>query len=181
MEFKRTKIENFIQNNADELNKKEQTKNEAHLQTKMPKDIKLNFKKQIKGVWTMASFIKNALINEIEYFDNREILKIYQKANLAKISMRDFVKLRFDLIKEAKNYKESKDELTLIVISPNDKEKIEQIARNLGISCVAYTKIKLIATHELTEIFSFDEIIKLKKEAENFNLNLNEYIKLKVR
>lgn len=69
----------------------------------------------------------------------------------------------------------------IIYISHENKELIRKIADNLGVSMATYSEIKLTATYELKDIFTFDQIMQFRAEAMNFDLELEEYIAMRIR
>ena len=190
MEFKKSKagaFDTFVENADTQVESKPKKKSQydAYLQTKMPKQLKLKIKKQIKGVYSLAQFIKNSLISDIEHFSNLNILQIYQKSMLEKTTMRSFVRAKLGLDKNMERLNalpsDNADVNNLIVISKSEKETIEEIARSLGVSCLQYSKIKMIATYELSDIFNFDELMELRAEAKKYELELDDFINLRLK
>lgn len=173
-----------INASLDFIQKAEPKKKLIHLQTKMPKQTKLAIQKEIKGVFSLVSFIKNSLLEELKYFSNEDLILIYKKASWQKVSMKDYVKEKLGLIELAQQkdiLEDNKDINSLIVVKEEEKKAIEEIAYSLKLSCLQYSKIKLIATYELKDMFSFEEIVKLHQEAKKYNISLKEYISLKLK
>lgn len=189
MEFKKPtnnteKIDDFINEADEQLN--EQTtpkKGRCAVGTKLSKELKVKIKKRFP-TYTLNKFIELALTTEISHIKDEVLVTIYDQAKWHNTSMSEFVKFKMGLIESCtpsdpkelahiKNY--------IIFVSPEKKEKIQQIADMLDISILTYSNIKILATYELKDIFTFEELMQFKAEAMNYDLELDEYIAMRIK
>lgn len=189
MDFKKTtnsinNLDEFIDGAEIQKEKKQIKKdNKVSLGTKSSKEIAIKIRKKYSS-YSLFKFIEIALTTQIPYIKDEAIVTIYEQAKWHNISMSEFVKFKMGLIeKPHPNEKKEIEHLRnyVIYVDKKKKEKICQIADNLGLSIMAYSEIKIKATYELRNIFKFEEIMQFKKDAKNYELDLDEYIEMKIK
>ena len=98
--------------------------------------------------------------------------------------MSEFVRFKMGLI-EAPQPNDPKDvqhiKNYIVFVNDSKKEKIRQIAESLEVSILTYSDVKILATYELKDIFTFDELMQFKAEANNYDLDTDEYIAMRIR
>lgn len=184
MQFKRTdnktdKLDSFIDGADEQKQKKEHHKGLVPVSVKFAKENKIEISKRYP-TYTLTKFIEQSLLNPIEYIKDEILVTIYDRAVWHNTTISDFVRFKMGLIEvptpiDIRQNKTIKQHL--IYTSPEIKEKIQQISKNLRLSVSKYSQIKISATLELKNAFSFEEIIRFKQEAMNYELELEDYIK----
>ena len=185
MDFKRTsnstdKLDEFIAG-ADSQKEQSTKKGKVSVGTKFSKELGIKIRKKYP-TYTLAKFIELALTTPIPYIKDEVLVTIYDQAKWHNTSMSEFVRFKMGLIEapQPNDAKEKEHQQNYIVfVSEAKKEKIRQIAESLEISILTYSDIKILATYELKDIFTFDELMQFKAEANNFDLDLEEYIAMR--
>ncbi|CUU87629.1 Uncharacterised protein [Campylobacter hyointestinalis subsp. hyointestinalis] len=187
MKFKRTtnatdKLDEFIAG-ADSQKEPPQKKGRTAVGTKFSKELGIKIRKKYP-TYTLAKFIELALTTPIAHIKDEVLITIYDQAKWHNTSMSEFVRFKMGLSEapQPKDPKEKEHQKNYIVfVSEAKKEKIRQIAESLEISILTYSDVKILATYELKDIFTFDELMQFKAEANNFDLDLDEYIAMRIR
>lgn len=189
MEFKKTsnntdKIDDFI---AKAEQQKEQKippkKGKTAVGTKLSKELKVKIKKRYP-TYTLNKFIELALTTQIPHIKDEILVTIYDQSKWHNTSMSEFVRFKMGLtesplphdqkeLAHMKNY--------IIFMSDEKKEKVKKTADSLDISILTYSNIKILATYELKDIFTFNELMQFKAEAMNYDLELDEYIAMRIK
>lgn len=188
MEFKKAnaKLDNFIEAADEQSVSKSQKINKKNIiYVKIPKELKKRIEEFISNsILTMKDFIIQALLDNMEFFDDKDLLFIYQKAAFEKTTMRDYVRYKLGLLDFLEhNNIEPKDYVNVILqqVNKETKEEYEQRYKNLNIQNFQYALIKITACFELKSFLSFEEFTKLKKEAQKLGISVKEYIHRKLR
>lgn len=187
MEFKRTtsttdKLDEFIAG-ADSQKELPAKKSKEAVGTKFSKELGIKIRKKYP-TYTLAKFIELALTTPIPHIKDEVLITIYDQAKWHNTSMSEFVRFKMGLsdapqpndpkdVHHTKNY--------IVFVSEEKKEKIRQIAESLEISILTYSDVKITATFELKDIFTFDELMQFKAEALNYDLDTDEYIAMRIR
>ncbi|MCI6641492.1 MULTISPECIES: hypothetical protein [Campylobacter] len=187
MNFKRTtnsteNLDKFIDGADTQKEKSANTK--EYVVTKITKELS----KQIKLKYPkmpLTKYIEQALLIEISHIDESILLTIFQQAEWFDTSITDFVRFKMGLIEAPQpndpNKEVEKFTNKIILVTKENKEKIKQNAKNIGLSVYQYSMIKILATYELKDIFKFDELMQFKAEAMNYDLELDQYIAMRIR
>lgn len=187
-DIKETQAENFINSTSDKETNDNATKEKViRIVFKIPKEVRKNIRKMIKGTVYLKKYYPLILKNDLTYFSDEDIINIYMTAKLQNISMRDYVRIKLKLTKPQEvqfiTYPTEKDlVIEQIELDKIDKEIITQKARNLNTPVTHYGCIKMTAYCELTPalLFSQLELELLKEEAKKNNLSLKEYLSKKI-
>lgn len=188
MNFKRTT--NSTQNLEDFIDGAETQKelikgnDKTTVSVKISKELGEKIRKKYPII-NLHSFIKQALIEEIQYIKEETLPFIYQKSKWHNMDMINFVKFKMGLMEAplTSNLNNEKEKVRYIGIKTNieEREKIKKNAQNLGLSLGFYSEIKILATYELKNVFTFDELMQFKAEAMNYELELDEYIAMRIK
>lgn len=187
MNFKKTtnsieNLDSFI-NGAETQKELSSKKGKESFGAKFSKELGVKIRKKYT-TYTLAKFIENSLVSQIPYIKDEVLVWIFDQAKWYNTSMSEFVKFKMGLIEAPQpNDEKIKERMTnyIIYISHENKELIRKIADNLGVSMATYSEIKLTATYELKDIFTFDQIMQFRAEAMNFDLDLAEYIAMRIK
>lgn len=187
-DIKETQAEEFINSTSDKETNDNATKEKViRIVFKIPKEVRKNIRKMIKGTVYLKKYYPLILKNDLTYFSDEDIMNIYMTAKLQNISMRDYVRIKLKLTKPQEvqfiTYPTEKDlVIEQIELDKIDKEIITQKARNLNTPVTHYGCIKMTAYCELTPalLFSQLELELLKEEAKKNNLSLKEYLSKKI-
>ena len=187
MDFKRAsnsteKLEEFIAG-ADTQKEAPAKKGKVAIGTKFSKELAVKIRKKYP-TYTLAKFIELALTTPIPHIKDDVLITIYDQAKWFNTSMSEFVRFKMGLI-EAPQPNDPKDvqhiKNYIVFVSDSKKEKIRQIAESLEVSILTYSDVKILATYELKDIFTFDELMQFKAEANNYDLDTDEYIAMRIR
>ncbi|HDX6250501.1 TPA: hypothetical protein RQJ16_001890 [Campylobacter fetus subsp. venerealis] len=190
MDFKRTtnstaNLDEFI--NGAETQNESIKKNETYLYVHagFSKEIGDRIKQKYSKM-SLTKWIEQALIQEIPHIKENVLPFIYQKAEWHNMTIQNFVKFKMGLLDtpQSKTPKDKKENIRYIGIKTQNKENKEAIKRNaenLGLSVRSYSKIKILATYELKDMFTFEELMQFKAEAMNYDLELDEYITMRIK
>lgn len=187
-DIKETQAEEFINSTSDKETNDNTTKEKViKIAFKIPKEVRKNIRKMIKGTVYLKKYYPMILKNDLTYFSDEDIINIYMTAKLQNISMRDYVRIKLKLTKQQEvqfvTYPTEKDLTTeQIELDKIDKDIITQKARNLNTPVTHYGCIKMTAYCELTPalLFSQLELELLREEAQKNNLSLKEYLSKKI-
>ena len=187
-DIKETQAEEFINSTSDKETNDNPTKEKViRIAFKIPKEVRKNIKKIIKGTVFLKKYYPLILKNDLTYFSDEDMMNIYIAAKLQNISMRDYVKMKLKLTKPQEvqfiTYPTEKDlVIEQIELDKIDKDIITQKARNLNTPVTHYGCIKMTAYCELTPalLFSQLELELIKEEAQKNNLSLKEYLSKKI-
>lgn len=187
-DIKETQAEEFINSTSDKETNDNATKEKViRIVFKIPKEVRKNIRKMIKGTVYLKKYYPMILKNDLTYFSDEDIINIYMTAKLQNISMRDYVRIKLKLTKPQEvqfiTYPTEKDlVIEQIELDKIDKEIITQKARNLNTPVTHYGCIKMTAYCELTPalLFSQLELELLREEAKKNNLSLKEYLSKKI-
>ncbi|EAI9929504.1 hypothetical protein C5535_08295 [Campylobacter jejuni] len=131
-----------------------------------------------------SEFLRKIILDKNSYFEDKDIMEICTLAKKEKSSIRSFIrnKLGFDAKKTEYNYNSSKNESLITYLSMDDKDKINKILEESAfVSLRAYCYNKILFHIQTMNLFSFEEIIEIKKQAQNYSLEEEEYLKLKIK
>ena len=172
-DIKETQAEEFINSTSDK------ERDDKRIAFKIPKEVRKNIKKIIKGTVFLKKYYPMILKNDLTYFSDEDMMNIYIAAKLQNISMRDYVRIKLKLTKPQEvqfvTYPTERDLATeQIDIDKIDKDIITQKAKNLNAPVMYYGCIKMTAYCELTPalLFSQLELELIKEEAQKNNLSL---------
>ena len=187
-DIKETQAEEFINSTSDKETNDNPTKEKViKIAFKIPKEVRKNIRKMIKGTLYLKKYYPMILKNDLTYFSDEDIINIYMTAKLQNISMRDYVRIKLKLTKPQEvqfiTYPTEKDlVIEQIELDKIDKDIITQKARNLNTPVTHYGCIKMTAYCELTPalLFSQLELELIKEEAQKNNLSLKEYLSKKI-
>ncbi|MBO5063242.1 MAG: hypothetical protein J6C08_01870 [Campylobacter sp.] len=187
-DIKDIQAENFINSTSDKETNDNTTKEKIiRIVFKIPKEVRKNIRKMIKGTVYLKKYYPLILKNDLTYFSDEDIMNIYMTAKLQNISMRDYVRIKLKLTKPQEvqfiTYPAERDlVIEQIELDKIDKDIITQKARNLNTPVTHYGCIKMTAYCELTPalLFSQLELELLKEEAKKNNLSLKEYLSKKI-
>lgn len=187
-DIKETQAEEFINSTSDKETNDNPTKEKIiKIAFKIPKEVRKNIRKMIKGTLYLKKYYPMILKNDLTYFSDEDIINIYMTAKLQNISMRDYVRIKLKLTKPQEvqfiTYPTEKDlVIEQIELDKIDKDIITQKARNLNTPVTHYGCIKMTAYCELTPalLFSQLELELIKEEAQKNNLSLKEYLSKKI-
>lgn len=187
-DIKETQAEEFINSTSDKETNDNTTKEKIiRIVFKIPKEVRKNIRKMIKGTVYLKKYYPMILKNDLTYFSDEDIINIYMTAKLQNISMRDYVRIKLKLTKPQEvqfvTYPTEKDlVIEQIELDKIDKDIITQKARNLNTPVTHYGCIKMTAYCELTPalLFSQLELELLREEAQKNNLSLKEYLSKKI-
>lgn len=187
-DIKETQAEEFINSTSDKETNDNTTKEKIiRIVFKIPKEVRKNIRKMIKGTVYLKKYYPMILKNDLTYFSDEDIINIYMTAKLQNISMRDYVRIKLKLTKPQEvqfvTYPAERDlVIEQIELDKIDKDIITQKARNLNTPVTHYGCIKMTAYCELTPalLFSQLELELLKEEAKKNNLSLKEYLSKKI-
>lgn len=187
-DIKETQAEEFINSTSDKETNDNPTKEKViKIAFKIPKEVRKNIRKMIKGTVYLKKYYPMILKNDLTYFSDEDIINIYMTAKLQNISMRDYVRIKLKLTKPQEvqfvTYPTEKDlAIEQIELDKIDKDIITQKARNLNTPVTHYGCIKMTAYCELTPalLFSQLELELIKEEAQKNNLSLKEYLSKKI-
>lgn len=191
----KTKVDEFIAgaDTKSESKPKKTTKRKKILDnfvgTILYSHQKIEFKKRAKGVYTLNTLMKHYLLKELPQFSNEDIIYIYQKSRQENMSMGDFVRLRLGIITDPGSIKplnQSLQEAPIkfnknVACSVTEKETIVKIAFDLSLSIFKYSEIKFTAYYELENVLTPNDILRLSKEANEYNLDLKSYLNIKLK
>ncbi|MBR8466512.1 hypothetical protein KDE13_09215 [Campylobacter sp. faydin G-140] len=151
--------------------------------TQITNELIVTFKKRVKGVYSLNSFLKLCLLGELDYFSNADIVYIYNKSRQQNITMGEFVGLKLGIIDNVTPNLLPQNRVInkVVYVSSDEKAIIEKLARDLHLSVYKYSEIKFIAYDELDKVLSTDDILRLNKEANEFGLDLKGYISIKIK
>ena len=187
MDFKRAsnstdKLDEFIAG-ADTQKEAPAKKSKVAIGTKFSKELAVKIRKKYP-TYTLAKFIELALTTPIPHIKDDVLITIYDQAKWFNTSMSEFVRFKMGLI-EAPQPNDPKDvqhiKNYIVFVNDSKKEKIRQIAESLEVSILTYSDVKILATYELKDIFTFDELMQFKAEANNYDLDTDEYIAMRIR
>lgn len=187
-DIKETQAEEFINSTSDKETNDNATKEKViRIVFKIPKEVRKNIRKMIKGTVYLKKYYPMILKNDLTYFSDEDIINIYMTAKLQNISMRDYVRIKLKLTKPQEvqfvTYPTEKDlVIEQIELDKIDKDIITQKARNLNTPVTHYGCIKMTAYCELTPalLFSQLELELLREEVKKNNLSLKEYLSKKI-
>ncbi|MBQ3166716.1 hypothetical protein [Campylobacter sp.] len=187
-DIKETQAEEFINSTSDKETNDNTTKEKIiRIVFKIPKEVRKNIRKMIKGTVYLKKYYPMILKNDLTYFSDEDIINIYMTAKLQNISMRDYVRIKLKLTKPQEvqfvTYPAERDlVIEQIELDKIDKDIITQKARNLNTPVTHYGCIKMTAYCELTPalLFSQLELELLREEAKKNNLSLKEYLSKKI-
>lgn len=187
-DIKETQAEEFINSTSDKETNDNPTKEKIiKIAFKIPKEVRKNIRKMIKGTLYLKKYYPMILKNDLTYFSDEDIINIYMTAKLQNISMRDYVRIKLKLTKPQEvqfiTYPTEKDlVIEQIELDKIDKDIITQKARNLNTPVTHYGCIKMTAYCELTPalLFSQLELELIKEEAQKNNLSLKKYLSKKI-
>lgn len=191
----KSKIDEFIAgaDTKSESKPKKTTKRQKVLDTFVGTILhshqKIEFKKRARGVYTLNTLMKHYLLKELPHFSNDDIVYIYQKSRQENISMGDFVRLRLGMINDPISIKplnQSLQEAPIkfnknVACSTTEKEIITKTAFDLSLSVLKYSEIKFTAYYELESVLTPNDILRLSKEATEYNLDLKSYLNIKLK
>ncbi|PSM51240.1 hypothetical protein CBLAS_1440 [Campylobacter blaseri] len=136
-------------------------------------------------ILSVSKFIEQSLITDIPHIKEEILPFIYQQAKWYDIEMDDFVKFKMGLTESPQTIEPNKTDAALknrgLRISNENKEKIIKKAQNIGLKILTYSEIKILATYKLKDIFTFEELMQFKAEAMNYELELDEYIAMRIK
>lgn len=185
MNFKRTtnsteNLDEFIDGAETQREPKKQKK-DVFIQVRLSRELgdKIRLKYPLMS---LTKFIEQSLMTEIPHIKEEILLFIYEQSKWYNMNMYNFVKFKMGL-SEAPEPTFEKENNRIIGLKTNkiNKKIIEERAYNLNISRILYSEIKIKATYELKDIFTFDELMQFKAEAMNYDLELDEYITMRIK
>lgn len=157
--------------------------NRVAVGVKFSKELSVNIRKKYP-TYTLAKYIEMALTTQVPQIKDEILITIYDKAKWHNTSMSEYVRFKMGL-KEAPQPNDPKDKQHIknyiIFVTEEKKEAIRKKAESLDISVLTYSDVKILATYELKDIFTFDELMMFKAEANNYDLELDEYIAMRIR
>lgn len=187
MEFKKTnaKLNDFIEAADEQSPEKQKTKNDI-IYVKIPRELKKRIDEFVaNSILTLKDFIIQALLDNMEFFDDEDLLFIYQKAVFEKTTMRDYVRYKLGFLEflEHNHNIKPKDYINIVIqqIKQGVRPEYEKRYKSLNIKNFQYALIKITACFELKDFLSLEEFTKLKKEAQKLGVSVKEYIHQKVR
>lgn len=187
MNFKKTtnsiaNLDKFI--DGAETQKEKMANKKQSVVTKISKELSEKIKLKYPKM-PLTKYIEQALISEIPHIKEDILPTIYQQSEWFDTSMSGFVKYKMGLMEAPEpndpNKKEENFTNKILYVIKETKEKIKENAKYIGTSVYNYSKIKILATYELKDIFTFDELMQFKAEAMNYDLELDEYIAMRIR
>lgn len=185
MNFKRTtnsteNLDEFIDGAETQREPKKQKK-DVFIQVRLSRELgdKIRLKYPLMS---LTKFIEQSLMTEIPHIKEEILPFIYEQSKWYNMNMYNFVKFKMSL-SEAPEPTFEKENNRIIGLKTNkiNKKIIEERAYNLNISRILYSEIKIKATYELKDIFTFDELMQFKAEAMNYDLELDEYIAMRIK
>lgn len=131
---------------------------------------------------SLTQFIELALITNIPHIKEEILPFIYQQSKWHNMDMDNFVKFKMGLMESPiPNLDKKNDRIIGLKTNKINKKIINEKAQNLNISRIKYSEIKIKATYELKDIFTFEELMQFKAEAINYDLELDEYIEMRIK
>lgn len=189
MDFKRTtnstaNLDEFI-NGAETQIEPKKRNNKVTINVKLSRELGERIREKYPKI-SLTKWIEQALIQEIPHIKENVLPFIYQKAEWHNMTIQNFVKFKMGLLDtpQSKTPKDKKENIRYIGIKTQNKENKEAIKRNaenLGLKLSVYSEIKILATYELKDIFTFEELMQFKAEAMNYDLELDEYIAMRIK
>lgn len=189
MDFKRTtnstaNLDEFI-NGAETQIEPKKRNNKVTINVKLSRELGERIREKYPKI-SLTKWIEQALIQEIPHIKENVLPFIYQKAEWYNMTIQNFVKFKMSLLDtpQSKTPKDKKENIRYIGIKTQNKENKEAIKRNaenLGLKLSVYSEIKILATYELKDIFTFEELMQFKAEAMNYDLELDEYIAMRIK
>ncbi|AHE94534.1 TPA: hypothetical protein RPW15_001999 [Campylobacter fetus subsp. venerealis] len=152
--------------------------------TKISKELSNKIKLKYPKM-PLTKYIEQALMVKIPHINEDILLTICQQAEWFNTSIADFVRYKMGLMEAPEpnelNKNEEKLENKILYVSNDNKKIIKRNAENIGLSLYRYSEIKIKVTYELKDIFTFEELMQFKAEAINYDLELDEYIAMRIR
>ncbi|EFS0701723.1 hypothetical protein H2P43_001665 [Campylobacter jejuni] len=202
MKFKKADInENTIQDikefadnasgeNLKQEDKKTRKRKEESKRNKFPYKIflgdELKNRIQKEFVGSGSEFLRKIILEKNSYFEDKDIIEIYnliQKEGEG-LSPKSFIRKKFglEITMEKFDYdkKNQKNSITTWINS-EDKEKIKENITLSHSTMRAYGHAKILFYLETKNLFSFEEQMKLIKEAKDYNLDFKEFLILKIK
>ena len=191
MQFKKAKatpnsndINDFINQATGEV--KTQKKEINKIQIKISKEMFAYFNKRTKNsILNKSQFLEFLYFQKNDYFTDAQMIKIFDKAIILNMGIRDYIRYKLNLTNKedikSKAHKTEHKHLVGAYISREKREEANLIAANANLSVQNYGYLKIIFAIETENLFSFDEIVAIKKEAEDKKLEVGEYITLKIQ
>ena len=186
MNFKRTvnstaNLDEFI---AGADSQKDVVSKRVSVVTKISKELSNKIKIKYPKM-PLTKYIEQALMLKIPHINEDILLTIYQQSKWFDTSMTDFVRYKMGLMEAPQpnepNKSEEKLENKILFVSNENKNTRKTNAKSVGLSLYGYSEIKILATYELKDIFTFEELMQFKAEAMNFDLELDEYIAMRIK
>ncbi|MBK3498156.1 hypothetical protein JJB27_03575 [Campylobacter fetus subsp. venerealis] len=185
MNFKRTtnstaNLEEFI-DGADTQREQKKEKKDIYINVKLARELADRIKLKYP-VLSLTQFIEQALMEEIPYIKEEILSDIYQQSKWHNMEMEDFVKYKMGLV-ETPEPSHEEENVRRIGLKTNKENRkiIKEKASSLHLSVLMYSEIKIKATYQLKDIFTFDELMQFKAEAMNYDLELDEYIAMRIK
>lgn len=206
MKFKKANInENTIQdikefaNNASGENLKQEDKKtvtkkrkEESKKNKFPykiflgDELKNRIQEEFMGIGSGSEFLRKIILEKNSYFEDKDIIEIYnliQKEGKG-LSPKSFIRKKLGLEATIEKFdydkKNQKNSITTWINS-EDKEKIKENTALSHSTMIAYGHAKILFYLETKNLFSFEEQMKLIKEAKDYNLDFKEFLILKIK
>ncbi|MBK1973923.1 hypothetical protein JG677_07685 [Campylobacter sp. TTU-622] len=202
MKFKKADInENTIQDikefadnasgeNLKQEDKKTRKRKEESKRNKFPYKIflgdELKNRIQKEFVGSGSEFLRKIILEKNSYFEDKDIIEIYnliQKEGEG-LSPKSSIRKKFGLETTMEKFdydkKNQKNSITTWINS-EDKEKIKENITLSHSTMRAYGHAKILFYLETKDLFSFEEQMKLIKEAKDYNLDFKEFLILKIK
>ncbi|QKF65173.1 hypothetical protein [Campylobacter corcagiensis] len=187
MNFKRTtnsteNLEDFIDGAETQKDTKKQ-KRDVFIQVILSRELADKIKKRYPKI-SLTKWVEQALMTEILHIKDELLSFIYQKAEWHNIGIKKFIKFKMGLTEAPQSNKTNEEEKNRAIgirTNKNNRQIIQNNAKNLGMSIRAYSEIKIKASYELEDIFTFEELMQFKAEAMNYDLELDEYIAMRIK
>lgn len=188
MDFKRTnnstvQIDDFQNAEESKSAKNKPAKDKIGITIKYPRELRVKIRKK-NPAYSLNQYLTMALIMPIENIKEEILATIYSQAKWRRTSMSEIVRFKMGL-KEAPQPNDPNDIQHIkdhtIFLKQEEKDKIVENAKRLKLSIKAYSEIKIVADYELKDIFTFDELMLFKAEALNFDLDIDEYIAMRIK
>ncbi|MCW0224546.1 hypothetical protein [Campylobacter lari] len=132
---------------------------------------------------TKSQFLRSLIFSKNEYFSDENIVDIFFLAKKEELSIKSFIrkKLNLNYEKTIYNYESEKNIVLVTYLNEDDRKKLNDFFEKSHIQPKTFYFSKILFALETKTLFSFNEQVELKKEAEKFSLSLEEYLMLKIK
>ena len=185
MKFKKVKLNDKTENFVDSATGEIKNETAPRFNVKISADMFLWLTEKAKQwIFNKSQLLSSLYFNKNDYFNDLDMIKVFDKAKAANMGIRDFIAYKLNLKDKtsikSQAHKIEQKHLVGVYVDIKKRKEANMIADSVNLSIQNYGYLKVLFAMETEDLLSFEEMVKIKKEAEKYQLEVGQYIALRV-